>query len=184
MNVDVAIGICGRIGSGKTTLAAELASRLDCTRASFGDYVRFVAEDRGLDATRREVLQNLGDELIRDGWRPFCEAVLQHAHYAGGSIVLDGIRHGRAVSTITELLSPLPLRLVAIEATDALRATRLIERGVDQEAVERVDIHPNEAEVLDVIASADVVISSDANLNDAVAIVLGILPNASPSSAS
>ena len=71
---DVAIGVAGRIGSGKTTLAAELACQLACPQASFGEFVRSVAETRALvSTTDRTVLQDLGDELIAQGglhsWR-------------------------------------------------------------------------------------------------------------------
>jgi dephospho-CoA kinase len=155
----VVVCVAGRIGSGKTTLAQALASKLGCPEASFGRYVRKVARARGLDSNDRAVLQNLGDQLIGEGWEPFCRAVLDDAGYAGGGIVVDGVRHAAAVETLAELLRPVPVRVVAVETSDEQRADRLQGRGLDRDNLPRLDHHPNEAEVDTVLARADYIAS-------------------------
>jgi dephospho-CoA kinase len=175
VSVEVALGIAGRIGSGKTSLSASLADRLRCPRASFGDYVRSIAIDRGLDAGDRRVLQDTGDDLIAAGWRTFCEDVLRSAGYAGGVVVVDGIRHADASQMMRTLVSPTPWLVVAVRSEDATRWSRLASRGFDDAGTTEAESHPNEREVKSVIASADLVVSSESSLMNAVEVVMGWL---------
>lgn len=176
--MEVALGISGRIGSGKTSLAVVLAERLNCPRASFGDYVRSVATDRGLDASQRDVLQEVGDDLIAAGWDAFCAAVLSSAGFTGGSAVVDGIRHAEAAQTMRKLVAPTPWRLVAVESEDATRRSRLAARGVNGAGITQADAHPNEGEVAAVMASADLVVSSDSTVEEAADAVMEWLTTA------
>jgi len=176
--VEVALGISGRIGSGKTSLAVVLAERLNCPRASFGDYVRTVATDRGLDASQREVLQEVGDDLIAVGWDTFCAAVMNRAGYSVGPVVVDGIRHADAAQTMRMLVAPTPWKLVAVESEDATRRSRLAARGVDDAGTTQADAHPNEGEVASVMASADLVVSSDSTVAEAADVVMEWLTTA------
>ena len=176
--MEVALGISGRIGSGKTSLAVVLAERLNCPRASFGDYVRTVATDRGLDASQRDVLQEVGDALIVAGWGAFCAAVLSGAGYSGGAVVVDGIRHADAAKTMQMLVDPSPWRLVAVESDDETRRSRLTGRGVDHAGSTQADAHPNEGEVASVMASADLVVSSDRTVAEAADAVMEWLKTA------
>lgn len=170
---DVAIGVAGRIGSGKTTLAGELASQLACPQASFGEFVRSVAQTRGLDSTDRTLLQDLGNELIAQGWAPFVEAVLRHAEYSSGLVVIDGIRHRTAIETLRSLLEPTPLVVVAVDISDEQRRNRLRERGLESYDVNSADSHANESEVDSVIRAADFVVSAQLTVDEACSTVLG-----------
>jgi hypothetical protein len=176
--VEVAVGISGRIGSGKTSLAVVVAERLNCPRASFGDYVRSVANERGLDSSQREVLQEVGDDLIAAGWDAFCAAVLNSAGYSSGPVVVDGIRHADAAQTMQKLVAPTVWKLVAVESEDATRRSRLAARGVDDAGTTQADAHPNEGEVASVMASADLVVSSDSTVAAAADVVVEWLTTA------
>jgi cytidylate kinase len=151
----VAVGVSGRIGSGKTTLAQALAVRMECGYASFGDYVRSVALARELNVSERKVLQDVGDELIAAGWLPFCRAMLDHSGYAGGSVVVDGIRHREAVTTLAQIVAPLPFRLLAVYIDSERRDRRLRDRGVDLIGVKVAEAHANESHVGAVLDLAD-----------------------------
>lgn len=169
----LAVGLSGRVGSGKTSLASALAEHLQCPRASFGDYVRSVAAGRGLDAEDRSVLQDLGDELIAtQGWTPFCQSVLDQAGYADGSVVVDGLRHAQAAATMRALLAPTPWRLVAVDSENEVRLSRLAARGVVGADAHTADTHPNEAQVGAVMDSADFVVSDDSTVEYAVNAVM------------
>src|SRR3569833_1687057 len=87
------IGISGKIGSGKTTLAEFTAQRFQVPYVSFGNYVRHVAKERGI-VENRENLQNLGQDLINEDIDQFCRKVLYFDGWDGkSSLILDGIRH-------------------------------------------------------------------------------------------
>lgn len=182
--MDVAVGISGRIGSGKSTLATELAERLNCRRASFGDYVRSVVTDRGLDPTQREVLQDVGDELIAGGWKAFCAAVLKSVGYTGGSVVVDGIRHLEAAQTMRAIVAPTPWRLVAVEVHESARTARLAARGIDKNQALQADSHANESQVGSVMVSADFVVSSDSTVEASATEVMEWLTLSKPRSPS
>lgn len=172
MNREQAVAIAGRIGSGKTTLASVLADRLDCPVAGFGSYVRSVALQRGLDTADRASLQDLGEDLIGEGWQSFCRSVLNHGGYVSGAVVVDGIRHVAAITTIRELVAPTPCRLIAVGVRDENRAERLRLRGVTPEAVEAADAHAGESEVQQVIEHANFVVDEEDDPGDAADRVL------------
>jgi dephospho-CoA kinase len=169
---DIAVGVAGPIGSGKTTLASELATRIDCPRASFGELVRSVAQTLGLNPTDRTVLQDLGDELIAEGWTSFVEAVLTQAGYSSGSVVIDGIRHRSAIETLRSMLEPTPLVIVAVDISDEERRERLHERGLESDDGTSADSHTNESEVDEVIRAADVLVPAHLTVDEACSIVL------------
>jgi hypothetical protein len=121
-----------------------------------------------LDVDDRHVLQNLGDELIAQGWTPFCRAVLDQVGYAGGSVVVDGIRHPEAADTMRALVAPTPWRLVGVDSESDVRLSRLAARGVVGTSAQQADAHPNETQVVAAMASADFVVSGDSTVADVV----------------
>lgn len=148
-NAPCVLAFAGAIGSGKSTFSAAVAAELGWPRASFGDYVRAEALRRGLDGSSRDVLQTLGETLISEGWDAFCAGVLSSAGWCtGSSVVVDGIRHVEAISTLAKLTAPSKLCLVYLEAPAAARAQRLRTRGVVNEAERhRIEAHSTEVEV-------------------------------------
>lgn len=163
------LAFAGAIASGKTTLSREVASTLGWSRVSFGDAVRQEAMRRGLDTLGREVLQSLGDELIAQGWEPFCRRVLTQAMWeAGQPLVVDGIRHVEALDMLRRLVSPLRVRLVFVGVAPTERQERLRSRGVNVEAQVRLDNHATEADVASRLPLlADYYVQPESSLVDA-----------------
>jgi len=163
------IGFAGSIASGKSTLSAAVARELGWVRASFGNSVRDEARQRGLDPVSREVLQALGAELIEAGWRQFCWSLLQRAGWhPGQNLVIDGVRHVKAVETLRSQVNPATFHLIYLDVPDGIREQRLYERGIGlQEQRQVIDWHSTEIEVQTALAAiADVHLSSDMNLNE------------------
>ncbi|MDB4766752.1 AAA family ATPase [bacterium] len=161
------IAFSGKISSGKTTLSKEIASNLGIACASFGDYVRSIARERGLDEKDRRIVQNVGQSLIESGWREFCNSVLEAANWRNGdSIVVDGIRHCQAVATIKEIVKPQPFRLIYVEVDSNLRLERL---GKNSTEMARMDAHSTEADVQNVLRSiADKCVDGSRDLDDLI----------------
>src|SRR5687768_882062 len=101
--------VAGGIGSGKTELSKALVAKLGWRRAAFGDYVRTVAHDRGL-GDERDVLQQLGETLLKQDAAGFCRAVLANAEWRQGEpLVLEGVRHAEVLELIRTIVAPTPV---------------------------------------------------------------------------
>jgi dephospho-CoA kinase len=150
------IGISGGIGSGKTALANEVSEKLGCHKVGFGDYVRSLAEEQGLEPSR-ENLQTLGEQLVTSNLEEFCTAVLfQKGWKKDSHLVVEGIRHTEVVETIKRVISPVQFELVYINLPLEERKLRLEKRQNihDAQNIVQYDQHSTEKqtqnELLDV----------------------------------
>ena len=96
-----AIVICGKIGSGKSTVANCLASRLSIQVVSFGTYIRQIANRSGRPTTRSS-LQDMGDSLFQEiGASGILLGALEEAGIDNcETVVLDGVRHVEVLKEI------------------------------------------------------------------------------------
>lgn len=155
------IAISGRIGSGKSTVAQELAALLGWPDASFGNYVRSVAEERGLKPDR-PVLQDLGQELIDErGFDVFVTDVLAAAGIKPNRpFVIEGIRHAAALEALKRV-SDREILLAFLEAPDEERARRLRDRDSADAPLETWERHATELDVRTVLRDrADLIITA------------------------
>jgi cytidylate kinase len=159
LNDNFVLGIAGRMGSGKSVLVQELASKLRCQMSSFGDVVRDVAESRGLLITRSN-LQSVGQELVEKQLEEFCQAVIDRAgEWKGsGQLVIDGFRHSQVVETVRRLIEPVPLYLIFVDAPEDARKTRLSEREPEYVQHPEYELHPTEQSVEELREAADLVL--------------------------
>lgn len=164
-----ALGFSGRIKSGKTSIAKQVADELNVPFASFGDYLRTFVAARGLDSSDRKILQDVGQELFESDLTRFCKDVLVAAGWEKGMcIVVDGIRHVLVLEELKELLQPVPMRLVFINITDQVQAQRLKESG-SPHSMEVVQSHQTESDVLErLVQFADWKVNGNADLNETI----------------
>lgn len=168
----IAVALAGRIGSGKTSVAVALADRLGWQRVGFGDYVRSEATRRGLNPGSREVLQELGEELLRRDLDGFCRAVLAQADRAPDhGLVIDGVRHVAVFDALHRLLHPVPVRLVYLAASDKARQLRLEAAGRwDGSVMAKAEGHSTETDLKVALPGrADAVIDAERDLNAVLA---------------
>jgi dephospho-CoA kinase len=153
------LGFSGGIATGKSSLSEAVARALGCPRVSFGEHVRSRARAQGLDQ-RREILQALGEQLIRQDIRGFCRAVLADADWKpGNSLIIDGVRHAAVISVLKEFVAPSELRLVHIEADEKSRLARLTARGESDSGLANLERHSTESDVRTVLPGiADLVV--------------------------
>lgn len=164
------IAFSGSIASGKSTLSQETAKTLQWKRASFGDYVRSVAQSRGL-ANSREVLQAIGADLLQRDMEGFCRTVLAQAGWQlGQPLVIDGIRHVEVLDNLKQIVAPMPLFLVLVTVDESTRTNRLLERGmVDLEKYQHLEQDSTEQQVKSALANiADLVMDSGHPLEENV----------------
>lgn len=118
------ICLAGPKASGKSTTARSLAILLGWRSFSFGDYVREVARESGLDPQDLLVLQNLGLELIEMGWEKFCQGLLKFYEYKNEDVVIDGIRHIEAVNTLSSITQSKAI-LVYLDVPETVQNERI-----------------------------------------------------------
>lgn len=166
----IVLGFAGSIASGKSTLSIDVALSLGWQRVSFGDYVRTVAQRQELGESR-EVLQAVGESLVKKGIEQFCRAVLAQVDWEPGQpLVIDGIRHGETVSILRWLVAPSELLLVFVAVNESTRKTRLAERGLtDYELRQQFEKHSTEAQVRTVLRGmADFTVDSTRKIEELV----------------
>lgn len=139
------ICLSSRMGAGKSTLASSLASSLGWVHTSFGDYVREIAMQRGSEQSR-EVLQQIGEELISTNVQSFSQAVISQIDWQEGCVI-DGIRHIQVLRTIKGIVRPLPTFLVFVDIDESVRRKRLRERGMTDRQIDDADRHSTEAQI-------------------------------------
>ncbi len=148
MNRPIAAAFAGRIGTGKSSLSIALAADMHWKRASFGDFVRSIAEERGVVNSRHN-LQEIGAELESSDAFAFCRDVLNFAGWISGEpVVIDGIRHVRVLEIVRELIAPIPLLFVYLDGEEQSRKARLLRRdGVDGASFVDAESHSTERDV-------------------------------------
>ena len=143
----IIIGFAGKIGSGKTTISAAVAEALNWPRASFGDYVRRVARQRGLEESR-EVLQEIGASLVENP-DEFCLSILGLVDWKRGqNLVVDGIRHAKIIDALRRVTEPSRVFLVFVKVNERVRRKRLLnDRDAGKQAAPKYEAHTTEADV-------------------------------------
>lgn len=167
------VAFAGKIGSGKTTITKSLADLLAWPRASFGDYVREEARQRGMKDTR-EVLQVLGTEILRADPRIFCKSVLAYSGWnAGQDLLIDGLRHEETVEIIRDLTQARSVSVVFVRISEEVRLERLMGReGSDAKYRAIVEAHSSEAQVTSILADrANFIIDNDGALETTVSAI-------------
>jgi len=163
----IIIGFSGKIGSGKTTLSAAVAEALNWPRVSFGDYVRGVARQRGLDDSRK-VLQEIGASLVENP-NEFCLSVLhQVAWKPGQHLVVDGVRHARIVDALRRVTEPSTVFLVFVKVHEKVRRQRRLNQGgTGKQRDPEYESHATEEDVKAVLpAMADLVVDGTRRVPD------------------
>lgn len=150
--MSVVLALSGKIKSGKSTVASKFAESVGWPHVSFGDYLRVIANQRGLEP-KREILQDIGDGFIRKDLEGFCRAVLAQAEWhPGQSLVIDGVRHAEVNNLLRSLVSPSRYVLTYLSVDDQVRQARLRLEGIDaQDSVQKVEDHPTEEQVKNVL---------------------------------
>ena len=169
-----------RIGAGKSSLATSLGEFLGWAHASFGDYVREVANIRRLGESR-EALQQIGEELVSSSLEPFTRAVLSRAAWQHGCTI-DGIRHVQVLDLITKVVEPLPVFLIFIDIEENIRRQRLLNRRMTDAEINTADQHSTEMQVKTLLRErADLRVNGTKDIPELIDEIVAWLQSARPS---
>lgn len=162
------ITLAGPIGSGKSTLARAIAAASGAPSAGFGNYVRSLAAERGQDVERRQVLQDLGHELVQADARAFLEGALAWSgHASGQDLLLDGLRHVSILDALRqrEAEGLDTVTLFYLDTPRETRRARVAARGVSLTQMEADEAHPAERDLDEKLrAAADAVLDGTKDL--------------------
>lgn len=163
----------GSIGSGKSTLSVELSKKISCKYASFGNYVRKQAISNGYANPTRAYLQEIGEGLVINGIKDFCEAVVVDSGWQRGeSLVVDGVRHLDALENLRSIFYPQKLYLIYLEIDEKTRVERLSSRDKDDVEVDQ-NGHSTEVQVGRVLKEkADFIIDASDTVINNIRIIL------------
>ena len=162
IDMKAAIVICGKMGSGKSTVAAFLASKLSVQVVSFGKYIRHIAKRSGRPTTR-SFLQELGDSLYqKKGASGLLQGALEVAGIdQGETVVIDGVRHAEVLAEIRRRAGK--SIAVYLDADQKERYQRRRSQAADAlspEEFQVLECHAVEAEISDLGRLCDFVIDA------------------------
>ena len=168
------LGFSGKIGTGKTAVSECVAQQLGFPRVSFGNYVRSIAQRRGLENSR-ETLQDIGESLVENDCQHFCWSVLNQIDWIPGqNLVVDGIRHLKVLNEIRKIVLPSELSLIYIQVDEAIRFSRLKNRPSDDlDHLAQIEKHSTEEQIKNLLHErADLVVNGNCELNRIIEVIL------------
>ena len=168
------IGVCGYSGAGKSTFCREMAVRFHLPVLATGEIVRRQVAERGHPLTP-ESIARVSDEIREETGRRFLrilEPDLRRSFESAPAVLLDCLREESDLLTVRELADRLVV--VAIIATDEVRATRTLGRGRPGDPAgqrELLSLHATEQRlgVPQLVAGADYVVHNEGDLGAFIA---------------
>jgi Fic family protein/dephospho-CoA kinase len=139
------IAFTGSIGAGTSKLSQLVADILGWPRVKFSDHIRELAIEQASDPEDLNVLQAIGQNLVRDHLQSFVEAVLARADWRGnGDLIVDGLRHVEVRTEMLRQIGTIPMHVVNVELQLPERAQN---RGIDEETLVQYDHELSEAQL-------------------------------------
>ena len=144
------IGVCGKIGSGKDTVADYLAENHGYHKIVMSDIIRLELETLGRPVNREEMQKLTKEYKAVHGKGIWAEKTIETAKRRElGKVVVTGIRDSREVEIFRERSD---FTLINVEADEDVRLSRLAKRGSAKDVVAREEFslqEEKEAEIYD-----------------------------------
>lgn len=167
-----AISVCGKIGSGKSTILRALSERYGWDIVSFGGYIKSLIADPN---PPRETYQRLGQELFASrGPKGLLEDALEFCKPQSDTYLIDGIRHVSVVHELRAICSP--TSVIFLSVSDDLRYQRFLTANSAADPMPYKDFlqmckHPIEQGIDEIASLADLVVDASRDFGDIFALV-------------
>ena len=158
----LAVVVCARIGSGKSTAVNFITAEFGFKAVSFGSSIRHMAALRSTPTTRGQ-LQDLGDCVFKSkGPSGFLEEALEHFGInSHDSVVFDGVRHLEILTAIRQAAEATIAVYLEVNQEERFRRHRARQAsGWSLEEFLIVDSHPVEAGIDMIIDHCDLVVNA------------------------
>ena len=157
MSTPTVIAIAGRIDSGKSSVAAILAAKIEVPVLSFGAYVRSTFPPNA----SREQLQEGGSQLLeRLGPDGLITAVLNASGLGtGDSAIWEGLRHRSVLDSLRALYAPIQVQLFFLSPPEGDRLARAQHEAGGAKRLRRWESHETES-VAALVTEADLNVSA------------------------
>src|SRR5713101_3507483 len=163
------IGVTGRIGAGKTSVARYLNSRHGF---QYLRYSQVLSEWMASDPESKAQLQEVGWKVMAGGMQAELNRRLIEQIKPTGDVAVDGLRHPIDCESLRNSFAS-SFHLGYIECPQAARWGHLMGRSKygSLEAFQTADSHPVEQQIESLRKSAAFVISNEGGLQDLYAVV-------------
>lgn len=130
--VDIAVGLTGPIGSGKTVFA-EFFKKQEFVYFSLSDELRQIAKNLNIEITR-ENLHNLGNKLRKEKGNNYLAEKVKQKIITGKykKVIIDSIRNPQEVESLKKLPG---FFLIGIDAPATIRFERVKKRNRESESM-------------------------------------------------
>lgn len=171
MKSKIIIGIVGKMGSGKSTVADYIAATYHGSCYRFSDFLREILEKLYISPTRTHLIdlflilaERFGKDVLA---RPMKELVEKDNHEY---VVVEGIRRWEDISLLRELPG---FYLVGITGDEQTRYQRIIHRTEKTDDATKTyeefladEQRPTEILIAEMIAKADYIINNDSDFHE------------------
>ena len=156
------VGVTGRIGAGKTSVAKYLGDR---HAFSYVRYSQVLSEWKAKSDDTKKHLQTVGWEVMGGGMQAVLNARLITQIPTQSECAVDGLRHPTDFDSLSKAF-PSRFCLLFIDCPQEIRWKRLRKRYPRLEDFQQADFHPVERQIEGLRGNAFGLISNDGSLQD------------------
>lgn len=157
--------------AGKSTVAKFLQQSLNIPIVSFGGYLVNYAEKNNLLPTR-DVLQDIGNSLVREDPVAFLKSVFAYANISSDSAIVEGIRHRSIIENLRHIAEKVALIYIDLDVQTRYErycsGQKASDTVISFEEFIKKDNHPVESEIESLKLHSQIISGSDEQSNASI----------------